>query len=450
MPRPCKVIISGGGITGLALALMLEKHDIDYILLEAYPEIVAAPGVGIGLFVNGLRILDQLGCYEDLYADGKNVFRSTDTRNPDGYAVGKIEKINEIIAEKHGYENIWVFRVQLIRVLYNHIADKSKLLAGKRVATVDQTESNVQVTTTDGSVYNGDILVGADGIHSCVRKEMVRIAKEKGLEEYEDDNAIPATYVYLFGCSKGVPKMPTDTLTFVFGEKHSHLYGGNGTDEVSWFLSVNTGKTSYGDEIPRYTQEDAEALYEKYKDDKVADDVRLSDLWERKTALTISPGHEFIPKKWSLGRMIVIGDAAHKMSPVTGQGANQGIETAAALTNSLVSALTRADTSGPLCTSEVQNVFEEVFAMRHARVTETLDVGHKRQLLDALETPELKDFALNKFPAVFGTMLLDRWEKAFVAAPSLKALPCPYRPRTVPFLDELPETKEKDATPARL
>lgn len=59
-----KVIIVGGSVSGLSLANMLEKFNIDYILLEAYPEIAPQLGASIGLFPGCLRILDQLGCYE--------------------------------------------------------------------------------------------------------------------------------------------------------------------------------------------------------------------------------------------------------------------------------------------------------------------------------------------------------------------------------------------------
>lgn len=63
-----KIIIVGGGIAGLTLALMLEKFDIDYILLEARKEFAPQIGASIGMLPNGLLILDQLGCYEDISA----------------------------------------------------------------------------------------------------------------------------------------------------------------------------------------------------------------------------------------------------------------------------------------------------------------------------------------------------------------------------------------------
>lgn len=62
--KPFTVIIAGGGIAGLTLALMFEKFEIDYVLLEAYKDLTPAVGASIGLMPNGLLILDQIGCYE--------------------------------------------------------------------------------------------------------------------------------------------------------------------------------------------------------------------------------------------------------------------------------------------------------------------------------------------------------------------------------------------------
>lgn len=61
-----RVLIVGGGIAGLGLANMLQKHGIDFLLLEAYPEIAPQVGASIGFQPHGLRILDQLGVYQEL------------------------------------------------------------------------------------------------------------------------------------------------------------------------------------------------------------------------------------------------------------------------------------------------------------------------------------------------------------------------------------------------
>lgn len=59
-----KVIIVGGSVAGLSLANMLEKFDMDYVLLEAHAQIAPQLGASMGLLPGGLRILDQLGCYD--------------------------------------------------------------------------------------------------------------------------------------------------------------------------------------------------------------------------------------------------------------------------------------------------------------------------------------------------------------------------------------------------
>lgn len=64
-----RVIIAGGGISGLTLANALEKAGIDYVLLEARGTIAPQVGASIGFFQNGGRLLDQLGCLEPIWKD---------------------------------------------------------------------------------------------------------------------------------------------------------------------------------------------------------------------------------------------------------------------------------------------------------------------------------------------------------------------------------------------
>lgn len=91
---PFKIIIVGGGIAGLTLANMLEKFEIDYILLEARDNIAPAVGASIGLFPNGLLILDQIGCYEPVraVAQGDSV-KYAHMRRPDGSSVSCTEDL---------------------------------------------------------------------------------------------------------------------------------------------------------------------------------------------------------------------------------------------------------------------------------------------------------------------------------------------------------------------
>jgi 2-polyprenyl-6-methoxyphenol hydroxylase-like FAD-dependent oxidoreductase len=98
-----------------------------------------------------------------------------------------------------GYPGLWCDRSTILQTIYDHIVNKPRLLTGKRVASTRHLEGSVEVTTTDGAVYTGDILVGADGTHSRVREEIVRYANEIGAgEEYDDGDRTLYPHFQLF------------------------------------------------------------------------------------------------------------------------------------------------------------------------------------------------------------------------------------------------------------
>ena len=81
-PKPFKVVIVGAGISGLALAHLLARANIDFTLIEAHKDIVHPFGGSYGIWPNAARILDQLGCWEDIEKTGApletNYVRSQD------------------------------------------------------------------------------------------------------------------------------------------------------------------------------------------------------------------------------------------------------------------------------------------------------------------------------------------------------------------------------------
>ncbi|KAJ0417975.1 hypothetical protein BJY00DRAFT_303093 [Aspergillus carlsbadensis] len=435
--RPCKVLIAGGGIAGLALAVMLEKHGVEYTLLEAYSEIVAPAGAGISMLPHGLRILDQLGCYEALVGKVQDVMEVLSYRDQKGEDLVTIHGFTVKNVERHGYSTLWVGRRELLEVMHDCISDKSKLLTQKKVQSVRQFEDGIEVTTTDGSVYRGDILIGADGVHSQVRKEMVRHATEQGVaQEYAEEEKIPAKYECLFGASTAVPGIPRGYTAFGLNEGFSNIIGTGPKDRVYWFLTRKMDRTYFGSDIPKFTQADQERFAREHWDDQITADVRFSDLYRAKQEVIHTPLREFIYSKWHLNRMIVLGDASHKMAPILGQGGNQALETVAAMTNSLIAALKRQNPDR-LSLSEIDGMFAEVQKLRTPRVSSMMEESHQRQCMDALETPELAEVMLHRFPKIAAKRVPAFWAATITPGVSIKTLPVPKRKKTVPFEDEI-------------
>jgi 2-polyprenyl-6-methoxyphenol hydroxylase-like FAD-dependent oxidoreductase len=99
-PKETKVIIAGGSIAGLSLALMLEKNGVDFLVLEAYRDIAPQVGASIGVLPNGLRILDQLGCCEQVLAEAEFPVEKVFFRDSNGKPFWSFEDFNERISER--------------------------------------------------------------------------------------------------------------------------------------------------------------------------------------------------------------------------------------------------------------------------------------------------------------------------------------------------------------
>lgn len=90
-----KFVIAGAGVAGLTLANMLERLDIDYIVLEAYRQIAPQVGASIGLFPNGLRILDQIDCYEPIRKLAQCALKEGYIRDKSGKPISSMENMSE-------------------------------------------------------------------------------------------------------------------------------------------------------------------------------------------------------------------------------------------------------------------------------------------------------------------------------------------------------------------
>ncbi|KFA66502.1 hypothetical protein S40285_00759 [Stachybotrys chlorohalonatus IBT 40285] len=439
-----KVVIAGAGIAGLTLANMLEKMGLDYVVLEKHSAVAPAVGASIGLFPNGLRVLDQLGLYkaiEDQF-EGQALMEKSHTRRPDGTIISTTRRMDVHLVRRYGYGMYFFDRQKLLQILYDKLQHKERVLVSKGVTDVELTTDGVIVTCADGSVFSGTLLVGADGIHSAVRAIMKSLAAklEPGYFDPAEEDSVPCFYRCNFGIAQNVPGWVAGEQHMVTGRDGSQLVVSGPENKVYWFLFDKLPETKYGKEIPKFTSTDEIDFAKKNYSRPVTEKLTWGQIYDCKISSTLTPLHEVVFKKWFFRRIITIGDSAHKPNPLGGQGGNGAIESCAELCNALMSAKDRAGGSlSSLTTEDVVKAFSETQRARHGRAELVVQRSHETQALFAYEKPWLSAFLVNCImPNGGAESTLNHLAYIFPGGATIRSLPVPRRPRLVPYEDELP------------
>ncbi|KAG8412675.1 hypothetical protein J3458_013116 [Metarhizium acridum] len=337
--RRFKVIIIGGSVTGLTLAHSLHKIGVDYVVLEKRHTVTPQEGASIGILPNGARILDQLGLYEAI-KDEAPPLGATRIHFPDKFVFTSLYPSK--ILENFGYPIVFLERRQLLRILYDALPDKTKLHVNKTVSTIEHfTKDQVggaRVLTKEGDVYEGDLVVGADGVHSQTRREIWRrITSSKSVAETA---ASIVKYILIeYSCCFGISKCVTGLTS---GEQVMHMENGRtlvvipSKDKVVfWFLVEKLDRTYRYSEAPRFTADDATALCSQAFTLPIKNGITFEDIWNKRDVVNMLGLEESCLSTWSTGRLVCIGDSIHKMTINLGQGANCAIEDVAVLSNLL-------------------------------------------------------------------------------------------------------------------
>jgi 2-polyprenyl-6-methoxyphenol hydroxylase-like FAD-dependent oxidoreductase len=161
---PLKVIVSGAGVAGLALAHWLGRIGAATILVERAPRFQAL-GHYISLKGNGVEMVRRMGILEACQtraAPIEEVYFYTSTRR-----LLRSERTAVLSKALGGY--ILFRRADLQAALFELVRERADIRFGTEIAEVRSAEVGVEVRLSDGIVERGDVLVGADGIHSHVR-----------------------------------------------------------------------------------------------------------------------------------------------------------------------------------------------------------------------------------------------------------------------------------------
>lgn len=363
--RGQKIIISGGGIGGAAGALALALRGADVTLYERAAEFKEV-GAGLQIGPHGWRMLESWGLLDQIVAAG---YLPEDMQFRDAVNRETIltMRFDEEFQQHYGGRYLVIHRSDLLNILVtNAEAAGAKLHNGVLVTDSRTVDGGIEVDI-ESSINKGEdnktLLVDAflafDGIHSVMRKKLV------------DDAPVASSYVAYRGTSKLAEDAEMKDLKSVIGYIGPHVHfiqyplrGGELLNQVAVFESQRylDGRTA-GD-IPEDwgNPEELDRAY-NHCDPFIQD--RLDTLW-RNNWWQMSDREPL--ENWRIGRMLLLGDAAHPPLQYLASGAVMAMEDAEAV------ALFAAD-SARAGNLDWEEVLAEVEAERRPRCSRIQTVG---------------------------------------------------------------------------
>ncbi|CZS93680.1 hypothetical protein WAI453_001167 [Rhynchosporium graminicola] len=381
---PFRVIIVGAGVAGLVLAHALEKASIDFILLDK--GIVAPPwGTSITIHPHGCRILHQIDCLDTVSAlcSPMGLFFQRDQSGKELLSQGFFDAI----ARRTGYTTLTLERRAYLQVLYDKLPDKSKVVEHARVENIIEENGIVRVILGDGTEQVGDLVVGADGVHSKVRELLWKNANEAipGFISAVEKRSMRTTYNALIAFAPMQAGLGKYDMHCVSNDKFSFLILCQ--PETIFFVAhckLPDDKQCRWPNRARYTQEDMDNLATKLADYPVSESLLFGELWRNRTRAHLVSLEEGVLDHWFFGRTVLAGDSVHKVTPNAAFGGSTAMESAVALANVIHHAVNLHPNKKP-SDVEMKTALTSYQASRLARVKEIFNVSWMLTRLQAYD-----------------------------------------------------------------
>lgn len=306
-----KVIIIGGGPTGLALAHMLHVAGIDYRLYDKRDDLCERRGAGLAIQPQNCRILKQLGILDQVLQQGlapeMQVHREV---SADGRILAEYPFF-QWLKENHGYTMMLFERWQYIKLLYDTLPDcQNHVFTGKTLQSLSMvSNAGVNVRFTDGSEDQGSIVIGADGIYSKVRECMIQNAPKHNFKH--------EPYRISFRALYGVgPRPPGMDLGVVREIPHQGWWFQIISQPQRIFWMLYQALDPPMDQATFYGEDEAEALAAEHGDFSVGEGFTFKQIRASKTFEKLAVLEEGVAANWYWKRTVLIGDAVHKVASI--------------------------------------------------------------------------------------------------------------------------------------
>jgi salicylate hydroxylase len=319
-----KIVIAGAGIGGLTAGASLLRAGHDVTIFEQASELIEI-GAGLQLSANATHVLRHLGLGSALAEVGVRpaayVFRLHDT----GEEIQRFA-LSDDHEKLHGAPYYQIHRADIHGLLGAKVRDlkRNAIRLNCRVTGFEESGEDVKLRFADGTIAQGDLLVGADGLKSVICQQL--------------NGNIPATYT---GDAAWRITVPVDRLPRNFMEQVMMVWMGPGRHVVAYYLRAGALLNFVGlvetDEVSEESWT-ARFPWEKFKADFVgwhADVQTIIDAADREGCYRWSLHYRPAIRNWSTHRATLLGDAVHPTLPYLAQGACMAIEDGAVLTRAL-------------------------------------------------------------------------------------------------------------------
>ncbi|KAG0056289.1 hypothetical protein BGZ89_002147 [Linnemannia elongata] len=347
--RP-KVIIVGAGIAGLSLGVLLQMAGIEFRILERVTEFDHAESA---IFLNATtqKFFQQIGALEEIMSHAK-LTNTIIVANEDRKVEYTLEFVEQV--KLFGSNGYIIPRKVLHNILVSRL-ERQNIVMGKRVLTYIPGNRYVTVKCSTGDLITCDILIGADGVFSAVRQNLYEELDAKGLLPPKDSEDVVLSTVRLVGQTipldpEEFPAVKDEKCHFVriIGDDkpYSWTYFTTANNCVAWSVTqyLTTAEQDSNKVFANTTFDYSQALSMAREimdfpiitggpgEPTIKDFLKYTTTSLKKIVL-----EEKLFKTWYHGRVVLLGNACHKINPSGGSGATNSIHDAISLANYIVS-----------------------------------------------------------------------------------------------------------------
>lgn len=305
-----RIVIVGGGIGGLAAALALRREGFETAVYERAPALLEV-GAAIAVWPNAFRVLERLGLGETLLARAGRI-RSVRWLGRDG------RQYKHFTFPETGTPAVALHRADLQGSLLHALPPESVHL-GKTCVGFEAEGEEVRARFEDGTEVACEVLVGADGLHSRVRAQLLG-----------EGEPVYRGYTVWRGLARlAHAALIAGAASELYGEGRRFGIGPVGRGRTGWWATANE---------PWAVAEAASAPAPKLKrlfEGWCAPVCELIEATPSESILRSAASDRPAAARWGVGRVTMLGDAVHPMTPNFGQGGCVAIEDAAVLARCL-------------------------------------------------------------------------------------------------------------------